>query len=322
MTSRLAETLRRRGHDTEVTHPDLLVTDVRQGRVRVLPFDGHPLPDAVVLTMSSDHVPAVHSTAVLERMGVPVVNRPDAVLAAADKVQTAAMLGAAGVAVPRTVGVTTVGSALTHAARIGYPLVLKAADGAEGNQVRYVGCVSELAAAVHGLRASMGQEVSHRSPLLVQELMRCSLGHDRRVFVVGGVAQAAMDRVARAGEWRSNLSQGARPVAAVATDAEAAMAVAAAAALGLDFTTVDIMWGDDGPMVIEVNAYGDVLDVAMTSGMDLVGSIADVAEMKAGVRPVEPVIPRPLSAAERAQLTAFCTDRLEAKARELEAPVT
>lgn len=322
MTSRLAVELRRRGHDIEVTHPDLLVTDVCRGRVDVLPFSGRPLPHALVLTVSSDHVPAVHSTAVLERMGVPVLNRPDAVLAAADKVETASTLGAVGVAVPRTIGVTTVESALMHAARIGYPLVLKAADGAEGNQVRYVAAESELPAAVHALRASMGQDVSHRSPLLVQQLMRCSLGHDRRVFVAGGLVQAAMDRVARAGEWRSNLSQGARPVPAVASEEEAAMAVTAAKVLRLDFTTVDIMWGDDGPVVIEVNAYGDVLDVAMTSGMDLIGSIADVAEMKAGARPVEPVTAQPLTESQHAATTQFCTDRLEAKAREIQARIT
>jgi ribosomal protein S6--L-glutamate ligase len=319
MTSRLAAALRGRGHDVEVTQPDLLVTEVCRGRLVVHPFDDQPLPDAVVLTMSSDHVPAVRSAAELERVGVPVANRPAAVLVAADKVLTAAALAAAGVAAPRTIGVTTIESALTHGARLGYPLVLKAADGSEGNQVRHVVAAADLPAAVRGLRASMGQDVSNRSPLLVQEVMGSSLGHDRRIFVVNGVAQAAMDRVAREGEWRSNLSQGARPVPSVATECEAALAVRAAKALGLDFTTVDIMWGADGPVVIEANAYGDVLDVAMTSGMDLIGSIADLAEMKAGARRMEPVIPVPLADSERAEITTFCVGRLRAKARQLNA---
>jgi len=319
MTSRLATELRRRGHDVDVTHPDLLVTEVRRGRVVVHPFDGQPVPELVVLTMSSDHVPAVHSAAELERVGVPVANRPAAVLVAADKVQTAATLAASGVAVPRTIGVTTVESALTHAVRLGYPLILKAADGAEGNQVRYVVAESELPAAVRELRACMGQDADNRSPLLIQEVMRRSLGHDRRVVVVGGVVQAAMDRVAQDGEWRSNLSQGARPFPAVATEAETVMAVGAANALGLDFTTIDLMWSDDGPAVIEANAFGDVLDVAMTSTVDLIGSLADLAEMKVGARQVEPVVPQLLAEAEHARITSFCLDRLDAKARELNA---
>jgi hypothetical protein len=166
----------------------------------------------------------------------------------------------------------------------------------------------------------MGQNLSDRSPLILQEVVRPSIGCDRRMFVVGGVVQAAMDRVARAGEWRSNLSQGARPVRAVATEEEANLASLAALALGLDFAAVDIMWADDGPVVIEANPYGDILDVAMTSGMDLIGTLADLAEMKAGARSVAPIRARPLSESGRRDISEFCQGRLRAKATELDLP--
>jgi RimK family alpha-L-glutamate ligase len=317
MTSRLVTELQRRRHHADVIHPDDLVTEVRRDGVVVHPFAEGRMPDAVVLTMSSDHVPAVTSAAQLERTGVPVANRPSAVLAAADKVQTAVTLANAGVPVPATIVITTVESALTCAPRIGYPLVLKAADGAEGNQVRLVAREDELAAAITELRSAMGQDVSTRSALLLQEVVQGSVGRDRRIFVVGGTAQAAMDRVAREGEWRSNLSQGARPVAAVATDDENEIAVRAARALGLDFTTVDLMVGTQRTVVIEANPYGDVLDVSMTSGLDLVGSLADLAELTAGRRPPGPVVPKPLSGDAHAGITAFCRRRLADKAAEL-----
>lgn len=320
MTSRLRAELTRRGHDAEMVHPDQLVTEVVAGRVVVHPFDPQRLPDAVVLTMSTDHVPAVHSAAQLERAGVPVVNRPAAVLAASDKLQTALTLVAAGVPVPHALGVVSIEAAQAHAARIGYPLVLKAADGAEGNQVRYVREPSELASAIRELRASMRQLLTDRTPLLLQEVVHRSLGRDRRIFVVNGVVQAAMDRVARVGEWRSNLSQGASPRGAVVTQQEADIATAASRALGLAFTTIDIMLGVGGPLVIEANPYGDVLDVSMTSGMDLIGSVADAAEMAAGARPLGPVEPRPLTATAHHEVTEFCLARLRSKAIELDLP--
>jgi ribosomal protein S6--L-glutamate ligase len=320
MTSRIRAELTRRGHDAEVVHPDRLVTEVVRGRVVVHPFGQGRLPDAVVLTMSSDHMPAVHSAAQLELAGVPVVNRPSAVLLAADKIQTAVALVASGVPVPRAVSITTIDAALEHAPRVGYPLVLKAADGAEGNQVRYVANATELPAAVAALRASMGQHVWVRTPLILQEVMCRPLGRDRRVFVVNGVVQAAMDRVARVGEWRSNLSQGASPVRAVATEHEANIAVRAALALGLDFTTIDMMRSDDGAVVIEANSYGDILDVSMTSGMDLIGSLADLAEMTAGAPSLGPVEPRPLTLASHQEITIFCLARLRTKATELGLP--
>ena len=66
---------------------------------------------------------------------------------------------------------------------------------------------------------------------------------------------------------------------AFATKPEAVLAEQAALALNLDFTTIDIMWRDSGPVVIEANPYGDILDAAMTTGLDLVGALVDFIEM-------------------------------------------
>lgn len=317
MTGRLRAELSRRGHRVEVIHPDLVVTEVGPRGAVVHPFVDAPMPDAVILTMSTDHTPAVASVAQLEVAGVPVVNRSASVLTAADKFATAVCLSRAGVAVPHAASITTIESAVEWATVVGYPLVAKAADGAEGNNVAYVSDAKQLPAAMRRLRAGLGQEVTARTPLILQEALQASLGRDRRIFVVNGVAQAAMDRLARAGEWRSNLSQGARPLGATATAEEADLAERAATALGLDFTTVDVMTGDDGPVVIEANSYGDVLDVVMMSGLDLIGSMADLAEMRAGARAPGRIEPRPLPQADLDEVTRFCVKRLRDKAREL-----
>lgn len=317
MTSRLHRRLLDRGHVCELIHPDRLVTETSTRGVVVHPIGG-TRPDVVVLTTSTDHVAALHSAAHLESIGIPVLNRPAAILLAADKAQTAVTLARAGVPVPRTTCVASIDAALEHAEHLGYPLVLKAADGAEGNQVRRVQDAVELSQTFEELRASMGQPAGSRVPLVLQELLSRALGHDRRLFVVGAAVQATMGRAARPGEWRSNLSQGAEPLPALATPEEIDVAERAARALGLDLSTVDLMAGPAGPLVMEANAYGDILDVGMTSGLDLVGAMADLVEMRAGARPSETVVARPLPASAHRALTEFCLRRLRRKREELE----
>ncbi|HEU5486326.1 MAG TPA: RimK family alpha-L-glutamate ligase [Microlunatus sp.] len=316
MTSRLHEEMRDRGHRSLLVHPDRVVTHVADGAVTVLPEVGSL--DAVVLTTSTDQVTALHSAAQLQHVGIPVLNSPTATLRAADKIMTTVELARAGIPVPRTVSVGSLDTAMAGADLIGYPLVLKAADGAEGNQTRQVPSAEHLPEVFRELRASMGQRSSSRTPLLLQEQLQRALGRDRRLFVVGGRVQAAMDRVARPGEWRSNLSQGATPLPAEATTEEIDIAERTAVALGLDFTTVDLMAGDRGPVVIEANAFGDVLDVAMTSGLDLIGSLADLVEVRAGARPVGRISPKHLHRGAHAALSAMCRRRLADKRAELQ----
>jgi RimK family alpha-L-glutamate ligase len=321
MTSRLHRALARRGHACELIHPDELVTVLDGGDVVVAPLaargPGARWPDVVVLTVSTDHVAALLSAGQLERRGIPVLNRPAAVLLAADKAEASLALHRAGVPVPRMAVVASEEAALRQAERLGYPLVLKAADGAEGDQVRRAHGETELSAAFRELRSSMGHPPGSRVPLVLQELLQPGLGRDRRLFLVGGAVQAAMDREARPGEWRSNLSQGAEPSAAEPSEEEVAIAERAAAVLGLQVTTIDLMAGANGPVVVEANPHGDVLDVAMTSGLDLIGAMADLVEMRAGLRPLDRVVARPLGAAALATLTAFCRRRLEERRRVL-----
>jgi RimK family alpha-L-glutamate ligase len=314
VTSRLRDELVRRGHACELVHPDLVVTAV--GPTGVVVHPSALRADLVVLTVSTDHLVAVHAVHQLELDGISVLNRPGPVLLSSDKALTVAALARARVPVPRTVSVGSVDTALHHGAQLGYPLVLKAADGAEGHLVRRVPQESHLADIFTDLRDVMGQTLNSRVPLLLQEMVGAG-GTDRRLFVVGGSVQAAMDRRARPGEWRSNLSLGAEPDPATPTDQEIEIAERAARALELDITTIDLLAGTDGPVVVEANANGDILDVAMTSGLDLVGAMVDLMEMRAGVRRPGRVSARPLTAPDHAALTDFCVRRLDAKRRQL-----
>jgi ribosomal protein S6--L-glutamate ligase len=75
---------------------------------------------------------------------------------------------------------------------------------------------------------------------------------DLRVLVVAGEVAGAMERVSDS--WRANVARGARPRAAVLSDDELVLALAAAAAVGADVAGVDLLIGPDGEaFVLEVN---------------------------------------------------------------------
>ena len=80
-------------------------------------------------------------------------------------------------------------------------------------------------------------------------------GEDYRVFVVAGRPVAAVRRRARGREWRTNLAQGgmAEPLSPSAQLARTA--VAAARAVGLAYTAVDVVATPRGYSVLEVNGH-------------------------------------------------------------------
>jgi RimK family alpha-L-glutamate ligase len=317
MVSRLSLELLRRGREVTKIEPDAVVAVVRDSRVHVQPFCDEPAYDAVILTVSTDQVAALHALSELAEAGIRVANTAPAVLRAADKFATARLLTQVGLRVPRTVCVCTQNAALHQAELVGYPLVLKATDGSEGEQVALVADPDELCAEIVRIRSTLGMAATVNSTMILQEVVPGGAGKDRRLFVVGGRVQAAMDRVPRPGEWRSNMSQGASPVAAEPSADEIRIAEAAVAALGLDFGTVDLMDDDDGPVVIEANPFGDVLDVALACRVDLIGALADFVDMLAGVRVDTPIRPRPLSQQELANLSRFCWNRWQRKVESL-----
>ena len=131
--------------------------------------------------------------------------------------------------------------------RLGFPCVIKEAFGSFGQQVRLAGNESELIEYI--------KDCGDRA-YIIQEYKESSEGRDIRLQVVGGKIVAAMLRENK-NDFRANITNGgtAADYTASVTEAQAAMAVEACRALGLDFAGVDILFGRDGePVLCEVNS--------------------------------------------------------------------
>jgi ribosomal protein S6--L-glutamate ligase len=82
-------------------------------------------------------------------------------------------------------------------------------------------------------------------------------GDDLRVLTAAGQVVGAERRLAAPGEWRTNISLGGSHRPAFPSSDARALALAAAAALGCDFSGADLMPHDGGYVVIEINCAVD-----------------------------------------------------------------
>ena len=194
--------------------------------------------------------PGLSDLVELERRGVRVLNRPEALLAGHDKLLTARLLESGCVPTPRTV---FVGDDWGELASM-LPLVLKPRFGSWGADVFRVDDEGELRRLERKLA---GRPWLARGGAIAQELIP-SIGFDLRVLVARGEVVGAVRRRTSDGEWRSNVSCGARRITETVEPRAARLALEAVEMTCLDLAVADIMpLPGEGFCVLEVNAAPD-----------------------------------------------------------------
>lgn len=200
----------------------------------------------------------------LQQAGVTVLNPPSAFLRAHDKLLTARILRRAGLPHPRT----TLIERHEPLPDLDFPAVVKPRFGSWGRDVHLCHDRGELERVLEGL-AFRGW--FRATGAVAQELIP-PLGHDLRIVVAGGRMVGAAKRVAPAGEWRTNVALGAQAIPAVPPPVASRLALAAAAACGLDLVGVDLLpTGPGGFCVVELNGAVDYRPVYSFAGHDAHG---------------------------------------------------
>ena len=232
----------------------------------VCPFSEHPARDADFVLFWDKDIAAARRIA---RHGVPVFNSPDAIRICDSKSETFEQLRLCGVPTPRTlcapttygnIGYTKTDFVENAGAALGFPLVIKECYGSFGEQVYLAKSTEEAKSLVETLGAR---------PFVFQEMISASFGTDIRVNVVGERAVCAMRRTGSPGDFRSNIAGGGKGEAYTLSEREAAVAVAAAQAVGADFAGVDLLCGENGPLVCEVNSNPHFTGTLRYTGIDL-----------------------------------------------------
>ena len=183
----------------------------------------------------------------LRELGVTVWNDARAIERCVDKSTTTFFLQRAGLPTPRTFAKVDRAEAEAIASRVlaeGRKLVQKPLFGAQGKGLRLISSLADLASP---------EEVN--GVYYLQEFIPPAQEHhqDWRLFVCRGRVIAAMIR--HGSSWITNIKQGARAKAAIASQELVELALRAASCVGADYAGVDIIQGRDGRMfVLEVNS--------------------------------------------------------------------
>ncbi len=157
---------------------------------------------------------------------------------------------------------------LSRVEALGYPLIVKESKGSFGCGVHLASDRDQLMEIVKG---------SHGAPLIFQRYIAESRGRDLRVYVVGGKAVAAAERINER-DFRSNVTGGGRMKAiSIADDfysKHIRLAERAANGVHADFAGVDILFSNDGPLVCEINSNAHFSALTEATGIDVAKAIA------------------------------------------------
>lgn len=205
--------------------------------------------------------------------GVPVFDKPEAIVTCDDKMLTFFALAGQGVPMPDTLpGLlcytpsASVREETLRAVeeRFGYPVIVKEAYGSLGKGVYLAENRAQLAAVAEKVKCS-----AH----LYQRFIAESRGRDVRAIVVGGRCVGAMLRRS-GGDFRSNIGAGGRGEPYPVGEELRAVAERAARALDLDFCGVDLLFGPEGWLVCEVNSNAFFGEFERVTGINVARAYA------------------------------------------------
>ena len=111
--------------------------------------------------------------------------------------------------------------------------------------------------------------------MLIQRFVAESRGRDIRALVVGDRVVAAMRRVASGDEFRSNVHRGGTVEPVDLSPEYEQAAVRSAQIMGLRVAGVDMLEGDEGPLVMEVNSSPGLEGIETATKLDVAGAIID-----------------------------------------------
>lgn len=252
-SERLADAVEDRTGFRRLVDPAELTLDTERGCVRE---DGEPLGELDALLVKkigegyrSHYLERLELLGLVEECGTPVFSPPGAISRAMDRLTCTLVLQCAGAPLPPTVVTEDPEEAAAAVERFG-EAVLKPLFTSKGRGMRAVEPGPDLMEELEAFR-------DEGNPMIyVQQLVEHP-GWDLGIaFLDGEHVGTYARRAADPGSWKTTGRSGAG-YAAFDPDPEIVeLARDAQAPFGLDFTSVDVVLSEMGPMVWEVSAFG------------------------------------------------------------------
>ena len=207
-----------------------------------------------------------------EAMGVYTQNSASAIRQSRDKLYALQLLINNGLPIPTT---GFANSPLDTSDLIkmvgGAPLIVKLLEGTQGKGV----VLAETKKAAESL---INAFKSLRANILVQEFIKEADGKDIRCFVINGKVVESIMRTAAPGEFRANIHMGGTAQIIKITPEERRIAILAAKTMNLKVAGVDIIRGQHGPLLLEVNSAPGLEGIEGASNKDIAGKMISAIE--------------------------------------------
>lgn len=270
-TQRLRTAALERGHKVRVMNTLRFAIDLSSNEPD-LQYRGKPLPEIDAILPRIGASITFFGLAVVrqfEQMDVYTPNTSHGIANARDKLRATQILSRHDVGIPATSFVRDRADVLAAIERVGgAPVVIKLLEGTQG-----IGVI--LAPETKVAEAVIETLQSARQNVLVQQFVAESRGRDVRAIVVGDRVVAAMRRTAKGDEFRSNVHRGGSAEAIELDEEYQRAAVRSAQIMGMRIAGVDMLEGDDGPLIMEVNSSPGLEGVEGATGLDIAGAIVD-----------------------------------------------
>ena len=204
-----------------------------------------------------------------QQMDVYCPNTADGILNSRDKLRSFQILSRHKIGIPATTFVKNKEDVLPAIERVGgAPIIIKLLEGTQGIGV-LLAETQEMATSIIELLQSQKQNI------LIQKFVAESKGKDIRAIVVGDQVVAAMRRVAKGQEFRSNVHRGGSTEIVELDEVYKETAIRAAKLMGLGIAGVDMLEGKDGPQIMEINSSPGLEGIEGCTKLDIAGAFVD-----------------------------------------------
>ena len=273
-TRRLKEAALARGHEVKVLDTLKFSIEVEQGAPDLW-YNGRRLSsfDAILprIGASITH----YGTAVVrqfEQLDVYTPSSSNGIANSRDKLRALQVLSRHDIGLPHTAFVRRKQDVLPAIERVGgAPVIIKLLEGTQGVGVILADSEKVAEAIIETLQKA-------DKNVLIQKFVGESSGRDIRAFVVGDRVVAAMRRTAQGGDFRSNVHRGGLAEAVDLDPVYRDTAIRSAQIMGLKVAGVDMLEGNDGPQVMEINSSPGLEGIETSTQLDVAGAVIDFIE--------------------------------------------
>lgn len=201
----------------------------------------------------------------LESLGIPIINPPECLEMATNKMLSSLILKKNGIPTPETIACENYKSAVDAFERLGEDVVVKPMYGSKGWGLTRL--------QDKGFAEYFFYTLARTDEIFYVQKFYEHGNKDIRAFVVGDKVIAAMER--QNDQWCTNIAKGGTGKSIMLEPEAKMMAVKSSRLVKGEITGVDLIRTSDGYAVLEINAIPGISGIQKTTDADLVDIMTD-----------------------------------------------